>query len=233
MPRLPRIDPPGIPRHLVQRGNNRQACFCSDSDRVLYLGILREELTRHGCDLHAYVLMSNHVHLLLTPGAAGQVGRMMQSLGRRYVRHFNDRHRRTGTLWEGRYHACLVDSDEYFLSCSRYIELNPVRAGMVTRPADYPWSSYGANALGVADPLVAVHASYLALGSAAFQRQCVYRAIVDESPDPSELDVIREKLRCQTVLGSDAFKKTVSHLAGRRIEPGAPGRPKKTGLPKT
>lgn len=232
MPRSPRIDPPGLPRHLIQRGNNRQACFHGDADRVLYLGILREELAGHECDLHAYVLMSNHVHLLLTPRMAGQLGRMMQSLGRRYVRHFNDRHRRTGTLWEGRYHACLVDADAYFLRCSRYIELNPVRAAMVARPADYPWSSYGANALGLADPLLRSHPSYIALGDDDLDRQRAYRAIVGESPAPSELAAIREHLRSQQVWGSDAFRQFVGHLTGRRIGPGIPGRPKKAETPR-
>lgn len=145
MARQPRFDLPGIPQHVVQRGNNRLPCFLDDEDRQRYLQCLLQALDRFGCRLHAYVLMSNHVHLLLTPGEAGALSRLMHTFARNYAGLFNGRHGRTGTLWEGRYKACLVDSGPYFLACSRYIELNPVRAWMVARPGDYPWSSYGAH----------------------------------------------------------------------------------------
>ncbi|WP_319936646.1 transposase [Novilysobacter selenitireducens] len=154
MPRLPRIDLPHIPQHVVQRGNDRRPCFFQPIDHVRYLDELRTAATRAGCAIHAYVLMTNHVHLLVTPGAGGQVGAMMQALGRRYVRYVNDRYGRTGTLWEGRYKACPVQSDAHLLRCYRYIELNPVRAAMVAKPGDHAWSSYAANALGTRDALV-------------------------------------------------------------------------------
>ena len=128
MARLPRLDLPDIPQHIVQRGNNRLPCFLDDGDRLRYLQALQEALMTTGVQLHAYVLMDNHVHLLATPAAAGDIGRLMQRLGRQYVGLFNARHRRTGTLWEGRYKSCLVDSERYVLTCQRYIELDPVRA---------------------------------------------------------------------------------------------------------
>ncbi|WP_372016631.1 transposase [Pseudoxanthomonas sp. 10H] len=136
MPRPPRLDPPGIARHVVQRGNDRQPCFFADIDRQRYLQDLRKLALAHACQVHAYVLMTNHVHLLVTPAHAGALAVLMQALGRRYVRYVNDHYRRTGTLWEGRYKACLVDGDDHLLRCYRYIELNPVRAGMVADPVD-------------------------------------------------------------------------------------------------
>ncbi len=154
MARLPRHDLAGIPQHVVQRGNNRLPCFLDDEDRQRYLQCLPQVLLRFGCRLHAYVLMNNHVHLLLTPEESGAVSRLMHTFARNYAGLFNGRHGRTGTLWEGRYKACLVDSGSYFLACSRYIELNPVRAWMVAQPGDHPWSSHGANAAGRVDPLL-------------------------------------------------------------------------------
>ena len=148
MARHPRLDLPGIPQHVVQRGNDRQACFAAPIDCGQYLQELREAAAKHGCAIHAYVLMTNHVHLLATPAEAGAMSRMMQAVGRRYVGSFNARYRRTGTLWEGRFKAALVGPSAYALACYRYIELNPVRASMVADPADYPWTSYQANALG-------------------------------------------------------------------------------------
>lgn len=142
MPRPPRPDLPGVPQHVIQRGNDRQACFFQPNDYLTYLTLLYEASQRHGCAIHAYVLMTNHVHLLVTPGEARAVSCMMQTLGRNYVAHVNVRYRRTGTLWEGRYKSCLVDSQNYVLACYRYIELNPVRAGMVGTAAEYQWSSH-------------------------------------------------------------------------------------------
>lgn len=154
MPRPPRPDLAGVPQHVIQRGNDRQACFFHEDDRLTYLTLLREAALRHGCDVHAYVLMTNHVHLLVTPVEKGAVSRMMQTLGRNYVTHVNARYRRTGTLWEGRYKSCLVDSEDYVLACYRYIELNPVRAGMVETPSEYQWSSHRCNASDEPNPLV-------------------------------------------------------------------------------
>ena len=163
MPRQHRLDLAHVAQHVIQRGNDRRPCFFAEGDYARYLDELREIALREGCAVHAYVLMTNHVHLLMTPTEAGQIARVMQALGRRYVRFINDRYHRTGTLWEGRYKACLVDSETYLLTCYRYIELNPVRAAMVAEAGDYPWSSYGRNAMGRADRLVHLHASYLAL----------------------------------------------------------------------
>lgn len=148
MARLPRFFLPGQPQHVILRGNNRTEIFCAEADYRFYLGKLRLACEKHGCDIHAYVLMTNHVHLLLTPQEEQSVGKALQMLGRYYVQFFNHRYQRTGTLWEGRYKATLIDTEAYLLTCMRYIELNPVRAGMVAHPSEYPWSSYGYNALG-------------------------------------------------------------------------------------
>ena len=180
MARHPRFDCAGIPQHIVQRGNNRLPCFLDDEDRQRYLQCLRQGLARFDCQLHACVLMCNHVHLLLTPGATGAVSRLMHTFARNDTGLFNGRHGRTGTLWEGRFKACLVDSGRYLLACTRYIELNPVRAWMVARTADHPWSSHGANAGYRKDPLLVPHPEYLALGTDTHARAAAYRAIVEE-----------------------------------------------------
>ena len=164
MPRPPRIDLPGIAQHVIQRGNDRRPCFFAEIDYVRYLQDLREIARREGCAVHAYVLMTNHVHLLMSPAAPGGVARTMQALGRRYVRYINDRYCRTGTLWEGRYKACLVGDDRYVLQCHRYIDLNPLRARMVAGPADCARSSYRCHAFGQPDPLLTPHAAMLRLG---------------------------------------------------------------------
>lgn len=230
MARTPRLDLAGIPQHIIQRGNDRQACFRTEADYLCYLAELREISLREGCRVHAYVLMTNHVHLLATPAAVGRIGRMMQALGRRYVRYFNDRHHRTGTLWEGRYKACLVDTERYLLGCYRYIELNPVRARMVAAPGDYPWSSFGANALGKNVPLVHPHASYLALGRSPDMRCDAYRNWVMQSIDRAEVDAIRLHLQRQHAYGSDRFRAAIEAQLGRRAGPAKIGRPRKQPL---
>lgn len=209
MARLPRIDLAGVPQHVVQRGNNRLPCFLDDDDRRRYLQGLRECLPRFGCDLHAYVLMSNHVHLLLTPGEVGAVSRMMHTFSRNYVGLFNARHGRTGTLWEGRYKACLVDSESYVLTCSRYVELNPVRAWMVDEPGAYPWSSYRANACGQTEPLLRPHAAYLGLGQDAPTRAYAYRQSFADALSDEALAEIRQYVQQQRALGSDRFRAAV------------------------
>jgi len=162
MARLGRYFLPDQPLHVIQRGNNREAVFFADDDRARYREWLAEASEQNGCAVHAYVLMTNHVHLLVTPRHEESLPRAMQTLGRRYVRYVNAAHRRTGTLWEGRYRAAPIDEDAYFLACCRYIELNPVRARMVRRPGDYRWSSYRAHATGAADVLAAEHPLYRA-----------------------------------------------------------------------
>ena len=191
MPRPLRSLLPGHTLHIIQRGNNRCACFRDDEDRQHYLAVLRHASERAGCAIHAYVLMSNHSHLLVTAGEALSPARMMQWLGSKYVRYFNRRYGRTGTLWEGRYRSSQIDSERYFLLCSRYIEMNPVRAGMVSEPAEYRWSSFRRNAGGQLDALVHQHAVYLALGRWSSARCDAYRALFDTPIALPVLDAIR------------------------------------------
>ncbi|MEO8010318.1 MAG: transposase [Dokdonella sp.] len=227
MPRLPRIDVPGLPQHIVQRGVDRQPCFFSDDDRRRYLADLREIALTLDCSIHAYVLMTNHVHLLATSKEFGDLGRMMQALGRRYVRYVNDLHGRTGTLWEGRFKACLVDPDRYVLACQRYIELNPVRAAMVFDPGDYPWSSYRHHVLGAPDALLRTHAAYDALGSDQAARCEAYRQVVARALADEDVAAIRLYLQRQQALGTERFQQQVSAMLGRRAGPGRSGRPPK------
>lgn len=226
VPRVPRIEVPGLPQHLVQRGNDRQPCFFADADRRRYLEDLREIASKLGCAIHAYVLMSNHVHLLATPRERGDLGRMMQALGRRYVRYVNDRYDRTGSLWEGRFKACLVDTDRYVLACYRYIELNPVRAAIVVDPGDYPWSSYRHNALGQPDPLLSACSEYSALGSAAQARREAYRVLVAQELPDEDIAAIRHYVQRQQALGSAGFQHAIGEMLGRRAGPGRNGRPR-------
>ncbi|HEX7979363.1 MAG TPA: transposase [Gemmatimonadaceae bacterium] len=191
MPRPPRVVRAGDVLHLIQRGNNRAACFVDDTDCERYLNLLLRASRRTRCAIHAYVLMPNHAHLLVTAGESLAPARMMQELGRDYVRYFNDRHVRTGTLWEGRYRSSLIDSERYFLTCSRYIEMNPVRAGLVGEPEAYRWSSFRSNTEGEPDALICPHAVYLALGRCGRERRAAYRALFDTSLTSRELDALR------------------------------------------
>jgi putative transposase len=209
MARQPRLDLPGIPQHIVQRGNNRLPCFLDDTDRARYLHLLREALHGTGCRLHAYVLMTNHVHLLATPPEQGAVAALMQKLGRQYVGQFNARHQRTGTLWEGRYKACLVDGADHVLRCVRYIDLNPARARMIDDPARYPWSSCAALCGQRDDPLITLHPSQRALGADPLDRGAAYRALLDECMGEQELAAIRIYLQQQRAYGRDDFQALV------------------------
>jgi len=215
MARLPRLDLPGIPQHLVQRGNNRLPCFLDDEDRSRYCHLLRDALLATGCHLHAYVLMDNHVHLLATPPEAGALGRMIQVLGRQYVGAFNARHGRTGTLWEGRYKACLVDGDDYLLRCARYIDLNPVRARMTDDPTTFVWSSCAGLCALRADPLLTPHPVQQALGAN------VYRILLAEALDTEDLAAIRAYLQQQRAYGRDDFRAMVEAKTKRlaRVRP--------------
>ena len=203
MARLPRLDLPGIPQHIVQRGNNRLPCFLDDEDRARYRQLLREALLATGCQLHAYVLMDNHVHLLATPPETGALGRLMQKLGRQYVGVFNARHGRTGTLWEGRYKACLVDSADYLLRCVRYIDLNPVRARMTDDPTQFAWSSCAGLCALREDALLTPHPVQQALGAAA------YRDLLVEALNDEDLAAIRAYLQQQRAYGRDDFQAMV------------------------
>jgi putative transposase len=227
MPRQPRYRIPGLPQHVVQRGNDRQATFYRLPDYYSYKNYLREASARHDCQIHAYVLMTNHVHLLVTPADDDSIPRLMQTLGRRYVRYVNKAYGRTGTLWEGRYKACLVQADRYFLACQRYIELNPVRGGLVAEPGEYAHSSYRHNALGRSDPLVTEHATYKALGHSPAEYRRAYRSLfaADAGPDPTEY--IREATNACLVLGNDRFKDQIERVLARSVRPGRAGRPRK------
>jgi len=223
MARLPRFVIPGQPQHIIQRGNNREVIFAADEDYRFYLERLKEACDRHQCDVHAYVLMTNHVHLLMTPHKEEGIGKVLQSLGRYYVQYFNYTYGRTGTLWEGRYKATLIDSDNYLLSCCRYIELNPVRAGMVEHPAEYVWSSYGFNGLGKDDPLIIPHPLYRALGQTAEARQMAYRQLFRTRLSEKTLQEIRAATNKAWVLGNERFKDQIFKLTGRQVMPKARG----------
>ncbi len=189
MARLARVAPVGVPQHILQRGNNRQVCFASEHDMKAYLYWLKEMSQKHQVDVHAWVLMTNHVHLLCTPWKENTISRMMQSIGRLYVRYYNHTYQRSGTLWEGRFKSCLVESERYLLELYRYIELNPVRAGMVDDPSDYSWSSYAINALGVESELQTPHPEYLALGKSKNERLNNYRDLFNAQVGTNPLNL--------------------------------------------
>jgi len=222
MARLPRLVLPGVALHIVQRGNDRRRCFREDGDYLAYLHWLGELLAETKCALHAYCLMPNHVHLLLTPGSESSPARLLRDLGRRYVRYFNQRHVRTGTLWEGRYHSCLVDTAAYLLACYRYIDSNPVRAGIVGIPAEYRWSSYAANSGGRDDKLLSPHAEYLALARDAAARGSAYYRFVAEPEEQRFLADIRSATQRGHGLVGGELKQRIAEM-GRRLERGKPG----------
>ena len=199
--------------------------FVEPTDYLFLRECLVEACERHGCRVHAYVFMTNHAHVLITPTTPSGVSEVMQTVGRRYVRRFNDTYRRTGTLWEGRYKATVVETDRYLLACHRYIELNPVRAGLVERPKDYRWSSYHANALGDRDPLVTQHESLHKLGTNARGRRTAYRALVDDGLPDSTINEIRDATNHGWALGSQRFREEIATLLGRRTQPAIRGRP--------
>ncbi len=219
MARLPRLNLPGIPQHVVQRGNNREACFFHDEDYAVYLDKLKIYSKKYHVAVHSYVLMTNHVHLLMTPEAETGVSQLMQSLGRYYVRYINQTYNRTGTLWEGRYKSTLIDSDNYFLTVSRYIELNPLRAGMVKHPGEYPWSSYQSNALGKTIELITPHFIYQGLAKTDKTRQKRYLALFEKKIPDYTLEEIRDSLNRAWVLGDDLFKQQITKKTGRRSTP--------------
>ena len=224
--RRPRLEMPGIPQHITHRGVNRGATFIDDEDFASYLQALDACARGQGVALHGYVLMTNHVHLLVSAEAGGAVSRMMQALGRRYVRAFNARYRRTGTLWEGRYKSCLIDSDRYLLACLRYIELNPVRAAMVAQPWDDRWSSVHAH-LGLrADVRLTPHPGYLALGRDARERSAVYRCLLLQALSDDVLADIRSHMQQERALGSAVFKAMVEKALNRPLDVRPHGRPR-------
>lgn len=227
MPRRSRIRLPGLPLHIVQRGVNRTACFLSDGDRMHYLDLLGRAAAGEGCSVHAYVLMSNHVHMLVSPSEPSSPSRMMKRLGEVYVAHFNKRHGRTGTLWEGRFKSSVVDSALYLLQCYRYIELNPVRAGMVTRPRDHPWSSYRANAEGAASILLTPHPEYIALAATVEERCATYRRLFGAAMSDDELELMRRSINSGSPLGSSEFVAQMELRTGRQLHRNKGGRPRR------
>ena len=226
MPRRPRIHLDGVPVHIVQRGHNREPCFLAQDDYNSYLHWLSEALTESECALHAYVLMTNHVHLLLTPKKAEAVPKLMISLGRRYVQYINRSYRRTGTLWDSRYKSSLVQAETYLLACQRYIELNPVRAAMVEDPAHYRWTSYRANGLGQPDARLTPHPLYRALGREDKDRQAAYRALFRAQLDRAAIDDIRLALNQSQPLGNERFYAKIEQMTGIRREAKPRGRPR-------
>jgi putative transposase len=227
MPRRPRITLPGVPLHLIQRGNNRQACFFHAQDYLCFLEWLEEYAQISTCKIHAYVLMTNHVHLLLTPESTHSAGDLMKRLGQRYVQYINRTYRRSGTLWEGRFRSCMTQEEDYLLSCYRYIELNPVRAGIVEHPADYRWSSYRVNAQGEASGIIDPHDTYQALGTDQEMRTSAYRALFRNRLDAKMIEQIRNSTSGNYALGSSFFQEKIAAKVGRRVSPGKPGRPLK------
>ncbi|MCW8830680.1 MAG: transposase [Gammaproteobacteria bacterium] len=226
MARKPRFILPGIPQHVIQRGHNREPCFYSEDDNRRYLENLHDAAKSNSVAIHAYILMTNHVHLLVTPGHAHGITHMMQDTGRKYVRYINRTYKRTGSLWEGRYKASLVDSEAYLLTCMRYIEMNPVRAGMVKHPGDYRWSSYHSNAGFKNNLMIESHPVYKRLANSVEQRQHAYRELFNKDLDQEDLHAIREVLNQELVLGREDFKDKIEQMTRRQTRPGESGRPK-------
>jgi putative transposase len=233
MPRKPRFIVPGLPVHAVQRGHNRSPVYFDDFDYLEYLRCLRQSAEANGCIVHAYVLMTNHVHLLMTPERQDSVGRLFQGVGRHYVRYINTTYQRHGSLWEGRYKCNIIESQAYLLACMRYIEMNAVRAGVVDHPAKYRWSSYAANALGESNAIVSPQAEYTALGRSAVECQAAYRGLFDEPDCLQQLEFFRTALQTGTPLGNDKFKGEIEAVLGLGVGHARRGRPKTVKQSKT
>ena len=229
MPRRQRVHLDDVPLHIVQRGHNREPCFFGDEDCFTYLHWLGEALTETGGQLHAYALMTNHVHLLVTPHRAATVPKLIISLGRRYVQYINTSYRRTGTLWDSRYKSSLIQAETYLLTCMRYIELNPVRATMVEDPAHYRWTSYRANALGQTSPLLVPHSVYLSLGATDKARQAAYRHLFRYHLGEEMVSELRLAVNRNQPLGNERFYETIERMAGQRREARPRGRPRLSG----
>ena len=226
MARKPRFLLPGVPQHIMQRGNNRKPCFFTTNDYLRYLQDLKKAANENKVAVHAYVLMTNHVHLLATPEENYGITHMMQDLGRKYVSYINRTYARTGTLWEGRFKASLVDSDTYLFTCMNYIESNPVRAGMVENPGDYKWSSYPVNALRKWNNFIEPHVLYHSLSNTEAGRANAYKKLIRGYLGSNQLDEIRFAMNRELVLGCETFKDKVERMLGRQTRPLKPGRPR-------
>lgn len=219
MARLPRYYLPGHPQHIIVRGNNGCRIYHKPEDREYYLMLVKKAADKHACDVHAYGLMENHVHLLMTPHREQSIGKAIQMIGRYYVQYFNQTYDRSGTLWEGRYKATLVDRENYLLTCTRYIELNPVRAGLVSDPADYQWTSYLSHALGKDTGVLRYSEEYLALGDSPSARQSAYRSLFDQKLPEQTVQKIRDATNKSWVLGEQDYKEAIANLVNRRTDP--------------
>ena len=228
MPRRARSYVAGLPYHIVQRGNNREACFFEVADYRYYLDSLLLALNRYQVSLHAYVLMTNHVHFLMTPASETGISNVMKVAGSRYAQYMNQTYRRSGTLWEGRHKSSAVDSDTYLLKCYRYIELNPVAARIVVRPEEYRWSSYQANAWGDRVSYVTPHPEYRALASDDETRCYRYRELFESHLSDEDLHTIRKSAHYCQPLGSDRFRMQIEQKTGKALGYMARGRPRKT-----
>jgi putative transposase len=227
MARLPRYFVKNVPQHIILRGNNREPIFANGEDCFFFKDVLQDAAKRNGLAIHAYVLMTNHIHLLASPTAEESIPKTLQSLGRRYVQYFNYRYQRTGTLWEGRYRATIVEAETYLFECMRYIELNPVRAGMVRNPSEYAWSSYQVNAGALVDQFVKPHRLYRGLGTSDAARQEAYRALVQLPMQAEMLKTIRDSTNKGWAMGGGRFNSKIEALIDRRVAPLPKGRPKR------
>ncbi|GJI97532.1 hypothetical protein RugamoR57_42500 [Duganella caerulea] len=216
---------PGQPHHVIQTGNNNQPIFREAEDYQAFLGWLRTAAKNYKVAVHAYVLMPDHLHLLVTPADADGLGQMMQWIGRYYVPYFNQKYGRSGTLWNGRYKTSLIDAEQYFMSCSRYIEFNPVRNGMVARAEDYPWSSYPHHAGLRSDGLIVDHPKFWELGNTPFQREAAYIALAEPALSEDEITLISKALLKGWPLGTEQFKTALQHKVKRQVLPAKRGRP--------
>ncbi|HYC36472.1 MAG TPA: transposase [Usitatibacter sp.] len=214
MPRHARLRLPNLPVHVVQRGNNRAQCFWEDRDYLMYLGLLEELAPECGCQVHAFALMTNHVHLLATPAEGNSLSQLMKEVGQRYVQFINRKRRRTGSLWDGRFKSSIVDTQGYFLRCQRYIELNPVRAGMVSTPGAYPWSSFLTNATGRGSSIITPHATYLALGPTERERIAAYCSLFEQGESAADVSAIRHAINGGFAWGSADFVKSLEKEIG-------------------
>ncbi|WP_068546620.1 transposase [Thalassotalea crassostreae] len=230
MVRKLRIAPTNYPQHIYNRGNNKSICFIDASDFKAFAAFLKKYTNQFDVQLHAWVFMTNHFHLLATPQTENAISKMMQGLGRDYAQYFNFKYNRTGTLWEGRFNSCLVDSESYLLQLYKYIEHNPVRAGMVSNAADYSWSSYQINGLGKESTLVCFHEYYLSLGTTKLSRLKAYNQFLEQPLTEFELNNIRQCVKSGNTLGSNKFKQRLSKLCGCELEPKKIGRPNKNKL---
>lgn len=225
MPRGARLVLPHAPMHIVRRGNNKQACFFCDDDRALYLDLLATHTLRTGCAVHAYVLMTNHVHLLLSGKSDSAIASLMKAVGERYVPYINKTYERSGSLWDSRFYSSLVQEDNYFLACHRYIELNPVRAGIAASPADYRWSSYAGNTGDKHDPLLQPHLVYAALAADPASRHAAYKQLFEQEINDDMLAELQRNVKRNRVTGDAAFTAQIAAALGRRANPAKPGRP--------